>query len=202
MPTILIHELIGYKFAKKHKEYDNKNFYLGLMVPDAVNAYGFASKDERWKAHYRDSDLNKWKENILFFYKENTKKIEASYLIGYFVHVLTDIICDKIYKEDLYPNLVDNGYNYDSAYEYYRKQIEKYENSNLNSPWWEYVKSQIQQGEKIPINNISIQMIEDWIKYTLQKYEKRNFEETEYITDDFAKKVLNEIEKTISEIEL
>ena len=44
MPSILFHELIGYKIAQKYKKYDTNNFYLGLMVPDSVNAYGFASK--------------------------------------------------------------------------------------------------------------------------------------------------------------
>ena len=40
MPSILFHELVGYEFAKKHKNYNNKEFILGIIVPDAVNAYG------------------------------------------------------------------------------------------------------------------------------------------------------------------
>ena len=64
MPSILFHEFIGDKIAKKYKKYDTNNFYLGLMVPDSVNAYGFASKEDRWRTHRRDESLEKWKENI------------------------------------------------------------------------------------------------------------------------------------------
>ena len=79
MPSILFHELVGYKFAKAHREFDKNNFYLGVMVPDSVNAYGFASKEERWKAHKRDVSLDIWTENIVKYYKENSSKYERCY---------------------------------------------------------------------------------------------------------------------------
>ena len=71
MPSILFHELVGYKIASKYKKYDTNNFYLGLMVPDSVNAYGFASKENRWRTHRRDKNLDIWQENVIKFYKEN-----------------------------------------------------------------------------------------------------------------------------------
>ena len=40
-------------------------------------------------------------------------------------------------------------------------------------------------------------MIEDWINYTINKYNNRNYEKEEYLTEDFASDVLNKIEKTI-----
>ena len=80
MPSILFHELVGYKIASKYKKYDTNNFYLGLMVPDSVNAYGFASKENRWRTHRRDKNLDIWQENVIKFYKENKGKFEETYL--------------------------------------------------------------------------------------------------------------------------
>lgn len=197
MPSILFHELVGYKFAKKYKKFDTNNFYLGAMVPDAVNAYGFASKEARWTAHCRDESLDKWQSNIMQFYKTNYGKYEDTYLMGYLVHVLTDILCDKIYSKHFYPDLVKKGFDYHSAYSYYEKAIEKFENNNLKKDWWKEAKEKFQKGEKIPICNISEKMIVDWINYTVSKYEARNYEETGYITIDFVNDVVDEIEDEI-----
>lgn len=197
MPSILFHEFVGYKFAKKYKKYNTNNFYLGLIVPDAVNAYGFASKEKRWNAHFRDEDLDRWQMNVIKFYKENYNKYEDTYLMGYLVHILTDIICDKIYMENLYPDLLRRGFDYHSAYSYYEKSIEKFENNNINENWWKEVKENFQKGDKISINNISEKMINDFVKYTIDKYDDKSFEETEYITVDFVNEVLEIIENVL-----
>jgi hypothetical protein len=194
MPSILFHELIGYKFAKKYKEYDTPNFYLGLMVPDSVNAYGFASKEQRWKVHFRDSNLEIWEKNIIDFYKNNKEKYDKNYITGYFLHVLTDIYCDKVYKNKIYSDLIEKGYNYESAYSYYENEIKKYENSNINEQWWKYVQENLTEAEKIEINGMNQKMIEDWINYNLDKYSKRNYEEADYINDDFANTILEMLE--------
>lgn len=197
MPSILFHELVGHKFTEKHKEYNTPNFFLGVMVPDAVNAYGFASKEKRWEAHFRDSSLEKWKLNAINFYEQNKNKYDEKYVKGYLVHVLTDIFCDKIYQEKLYPKLLENGYNYDTSYSFYEKELEKLENSNINSTWWKEVKNNIQVSDKVEINNIDKKMIEDWIKYTINKYESRNYEKEGHLADNFVNEILDKIEETI-----
>lgn len=193
MPSILFHELIGYKIAQKYKKYDTNNFYLGLMVPDSVNAYGFASKEDRWRTHVRDENLDIWQKNIIKFYQENKKDFEETYLVGYVVHVLTDIICDKIYQNKLYPKLLKEGFDYHTAYSYYEKGIEKFENSNINAEWWKYVKNKFQNGDIQPICGMKKQMILDEVKYTINKYEKRNYEECGFIHDEFADEVVEKI---------
>ena len=197
MQSILFHELVGYQFAQKNKKYDTNNFYLGLMVPDAVNAYGFASKEKRWKTHMRDENLEKWQDNLLNFYKMSYNKYENTYLMGYVIHVLTDIFCDKIYQQKLYPELLKNGYDYHSAYSYYEKAIVKFENSNLHQKWWNEAKEKFQKGEKIPINTISEKMIQDWMDCTITKYQNRSYEKEEYITMDFVNQVLEEINESL-----
>ena len=197
MPSILFHELVGYEFAKKHKNYNNKEFILGIIVPDAVNAYGFASKEKRWESHCRDKDLDKWTSNIIDFYKENRKIYEKYYLMGYLVHVLTDIFCDKIYNEKIYPKLVEEGYNYDTAYKFYEIALEKLENNNINSLWWKEVKESFKNTKKIPISNIDEKMIEDWEKYLIERYSTRQYEKQGYITNDFVDEVIKQIENAL-----
>lgn len=145
MPSILFHELVGYKIAKEEKKYDTNEFFLGLMVPDSVNAYGFASKEDRWRTHVRDKNLEMWQENIIKYYKENKGKYENTYLTGYLVHVLTDIICDKIYQNEIYPKLIEQGYDYNTAYSYYEQSIIKFEKSNINQKWWKEAKEKFQK---------------------------------------------------------
>lgn len=194
MPSIMFHELVGYKFAKKHREFDTDLFYLGLMVPDSVNAYGFASKEKRWKAHFRDSNLDKWQENILNFYKQNINNYERNYLMGYLIHVLTDIICDRIYQNNIYPKLLEKGYSKDQAYKLYEEGIKKFENSNINEQWWQYVKTNFQKANRIEINNIREKMIEDWINYIINNYSNRKYEKEDFIGEWFLNRVLDEIE--------
>lgn len=202
MPAILIHELVAHKIAKKYKKYDTNNFYLGNMIPDSVNAYGFASKEKRWNAHFRSADLNEWKKNIIDFYKRNDTKYENTYLAGYLIHVLTDIICDEIYIKQIYPDLLEKGFNPNSIYEYYRKELTKFENSNVNQEWWEEIKDRIQEADKIPINNIDEKLITDWIDCTIKNYENREYEDVEYITNDFLENVIVEMEKILKEIDI
>ena len=197
MPSILFHELVGYEFVKRHKSCNNKEFILGIIVPDAVNAYGFASKENRWKSHCRDKDLNKWTSNIIDFYKKNEGTYEKYYLMGYLIHVLTDIFCDKIYNEKIYPDLLKKGYNYDSAYRFYEIALEKLENNNIDSLWWKEVKESLKNTKKVPILNIDEKMIEDWEKYLIEKYNERQYENKGYITDEFIEEVIKEIENIL-----
>lgn len=197
MPSILFHELIGYEFAKKYNKFNDKNFFLGVMVPDAVNAYGFASKEKRWAAHFRDKNLNQWTENIINFYNKLYGKYDENYLVGYLIHVLTDIICDEIYKEKIYQKLLKEGYNYETAYSHYNDALIKLENSNINEKWWENIKNKIIQADKIEINNINKKMIEDWIDYVIKKYNERNYEPKGFIDQEFINEVLKKLEEIL-----
>ena len=193
MPSILFHEFVRYRIAEKYEKFDTNNFYLGLMVPDSVNAYGFASKEDRWRTHRRDADLDVWQKNIIDFFYENKGKVEESYLVGYVVHVLTDIACDRIYQNELYPKLLEDGFDYHSAYSYYEKGIEMFENSNIDKAWWSKVKRKFQNADIIPICGMEKQMILDEVKYTIRKYDGRSYEECGFIDEDFAGKVVEEI---------
>lgn len=197
MPSILFHELVGYKIAKKYQKYDTNNFYLGLMVPDSVNAYGFASKEDRWRTHVRDENLDVWQDNIMNFYRKNRKNFEETYFMGYIVHVLTDIICDRIYQTKLYPKLLEDGFDYHTAYSYYESGIVKLENSNINKKWWKEVKEKFLKGNITPILGMDKQMILDEVKYTINKYEAKSYEDCGFLGEEFADEVVEKIVKLL-----
>lgn len=112
---------------------------------------------------------------------------------GYVVHVLTDIICDRIYQKKLYPKLLQEGFDYHSAYSHYEQGIAKLENSNINEKWWKEAKDKFLKADVFPILGMEKQMILDEVKYTVNKYKTRTYEECGFVGDDFVEEVVEEI---------
>jgi len=54
--------------------------------------------------------------------------------------------------------------------------------------------------KKIPINDISEKMIQDWIKYVIDQYDNRHYEQEGYITDTFVEMVLKELDIEIEKL--
>lgn len=107
MPNTVVHEEVGYYLSKK-LNISSYEFYLGLMAPDAVNVEHFASKKERWTSHIRDKDLNIWKENLKTFYEETKNKINHDFLLGYTIHILTDIVYDEYLEEKIHQEILND----------------------------------------------------------------------------------------------
>ncbi len=107
MPNTVVHEEVGYYLSKK-LNISSYEFYLGLMAPDAVNVEHFASKQERWTSHIRDKDLNIWKENLKIFYEETKNKINNDFLLGYTIHILTDIVYDEYLEEKIHQEILND----------------------------------------------------------------------------------------------
>lgn len=196
MPTSLIHLKIGYEYAQKHKEYDNKQFYLGVIAPDAVNLNGFAEKEKRWGAHLRDKNLEIWKNNILNFYKQNKEKNDNSYIYGYFIHVLTDIYFDEKNPDEIFPK-IQLKVGKEKSREEYSKQMDLYECSQLEEKWWKYVEQQLKQSKAETINGIQEQEIEAWKNLILDRYTHKIKEEYDIITPEYLSEIKNELEKYI-----
>lgn len=78
-------------------------FYLGSVSPDSVNIEGHAEKAIRWPAHLRDRDLNVWLGNVKSFWKDNKASAEnISFLKGYLLHIITDIVWDMYFERELF----------------------------------------------------------------------------------------------------
>ena len=134
MPNTVVHEEVGYYLSKK-LDTSSYEYYLGLMAPDAVNVEHFANKQERWTSHVRDKDLNIWKENLKKFYKEEKNKINNDFLLGYTIHILTDIVYDEYFEEKIHKEILKN--NQEKDYWYIKwSDMDKYsfkEQSTINT---------------------------------------------------------------------
>lgn len=95
MPSIMIHEKVGYDLSKK-LHISSYDYYLGLLAPDAPNLNGFAPKEERWMAHQRKQDYEEWKQSLVQFYQKEKNNYSRDFLIGYAIHILTDIVYDDL----------------------------------------------------------------------------------------------------------
>ena len=126
MPNITIHEKIGYELSKELNT-NSYDYYLGLLSPDTPNLNGFGPKEERWASHVRRKDLNEWRNSLKDFYHNNKDKYNKDFLLGYIIHILTDIIFDDYFYRDIRKEIIkDYGCDKDSAHKIMRKDMDKY----------------------------------------------------------------------------
>lgn len=130
MPSTIIHEEVGFYLSKK-LNINSYDYYLGLLAPDAPNLESFASKEERWTAHQRDKDYEKWYNNAKKFYKNNKDNFNKDFLIGYYIHIITDIAYDNILYKQVREEIEKENMNEDGhtimtkdMNNYYFKEIE------------------------------------------------------------------------------
>lgn len=200
MPTSLFHLNVSKKIAEKYPEYDTPNFYIGAIAPDAVNLNGFAERSIRWEAHKRAKDLDEWKQNIIKFFKQEKDNFKKDYLLGYVVHVLTDIVADELYYRDgLYEDIVKNRTSEDKAFGFFKDQIQVYENSQLNEEWWKDIKEKLKNIDAYPINNISKNEIYGWRDKVLNDYSKKTYEPYDYVTPEIVNICFERVIKIIED---
>lgn len=105
MPSSMIHLNIAYSIGKKAgiKQDDMPSLILGSVSPDAVNTGVIqAPKEIRYSAHLRDRDLKIWENNV-FEYAKNCNISDKAFLLGFVIHILTDIKWDELVQ----PSMLD-----------------------------------------------------------------------------------------------
>lgn len=196
MPNIRIHEEVAFIYAKKHKEYDNKQFYLGVLAPDAVNVEGFAPKIERWTSHQRNKDYNTWRENIIKFYKENKDKYNKHFIYGYLFHVLTDIIYDDKYYLDVREKILNDNISLEDSHNIMRQDMDNY-GSNFKE--FDHIKNKLSKiDEYYNILNIDKDQLKKWKEVNLEEVEITKYK---YITRTIIINLEEDVEKELHNIE-
>lgn len=192
MPTSVIHEIVGKKIADKNKYLDNYNYYLGLITPDAVNYKEFAPKEQRWYAHLRDKDLDKWKKNVIDFYYDNKDKYDLNFFRGYICHIITDIVFDDLFYMSVTTQLSKlNLYKHD-AHLYMLKEMDSYMD-DLN---YLYTMNKLKENDELfEIRNIDKDILSKW-KYKIinQQVEMIN---KEFLTPSIINDLAIEVEKEL-----
>jgi len=197
MPNALVHLNVANKIAKKHINLDESQYYLGIIVPDTVNLYGFAEKSKRWAAHIRAKDLNVWESNIIEFYNQNKEKYDNNYLVGYVIHVLTDIVFDRIYEKELLDEIHRRGV-FEDEFEFYHQELRKYEASQIEEKWWKEVVEKLNKAVGIEINSIDADEIEKWRDKKVREYEEKEKMQADMINEELIEKATEQVEEMLS----
>jgi len=197
MPNALVHLNVANKIAKKHINLDESQYYLGIIVPDTVNLYGFAEKSKRWAAHIRAKDLNVWESNIIEFYNQNKEKYDNNYLVGYVIHVLTDIVFDRIYEKELLDKIHRRGV-FEDEFEFYHQELRKYEASQIEEKWWKEVVEKLNKAVGIEINSIDADEIEKWRDKKIKEYEEKEKMQADMINEELIEKATEQVEEILS----
>lgn len=192
MPNTVVHEEVGYYLSKK-LDISSYEYYLGLMAPDTVNVEHFANKQERWTSHVRDKDLNIWKENLKKFYKEERNKINNDFLLGYTIHILTDIVYDEYFEEKIHKEILKN--NQEKDYWYIKwSDMDKYsfkEQSTINTIL-------LKNNNYIEIKNITKEKLLKWKEKYLKN--QSNLNKSLYFNQKIIDNLNIRVEEELKEI--
>lgn len=143
MPITSIHEEVALLLTKKYKYLDTKDFYLGAYAPDSVNLHGFASKELRWTAHQRRQDLNDWRSALRDFYNQEKNNYPKNFLLGYVTHILTDIIFDDYFYDDIKHKMLEDNIPEEKTHPLMGEDMECYTtNSNYKDKIISVLKNQ------------------------------------------------------------
>ena len=150
MASIFTHLYIGKRFIEQDKRRKpSPQFYLGCILPDSVNAHGFAERDARWAAHLRSADIQEWYENNRRFYRQHTGTVDENLLLGFVLHNVTDAALDE--------------------YLLRKPQHGIYKNSTppLDAWWHDEVAPALQQAVPDTLNGLSLDNVKLGIEYVL-----------------------------------
>ena len=185
MPNVMIHEEVGYYLSKKLNK-NSYNYFLGIIAPDAPNTYGFGKKEDRWLAHQRKKDYNEWRNSLKDFYEKEKNNYDEDFLLGYYIHILTDIIYDDyLYlkvKEEILKSTIDK----DKYHEIMRADMDKYYFKEI-----EIIKDILSKENKTyEINGISKELMLEWKSKVLK----------DFASDNTSVYITNEIINTLNEL--
>lgn len=188
MPSCVIHEEVGYYLSKK-LNLNSYDYYLGLLAPDSPNYKSFAEKNVRWIAHQRSSDYNEWRNNIKKLYSKEITNYSKDFILGYYIHILTDIIYDEFIYLKVRKKIIDEGISLDNSHNEMSSDMEKYSFIGIKD-----VINILNSSDKTyDILNISKDIMTLWKERKLVEFNMIN--NSKYITED----IINELNEMVYE---
>ena len=185
MPNVMIHEEVGYFLSNKLNK-NSYNYYLGLLAPDSPNTYGFGKKEDRWLAHQRRREYNEWRNSLKEFYNQEKNNYNEDFLLGYYIHILTDIIYDDFLYLKVREEILKDGYSLEESHDIMRNDMDKYYFNEI-----EEIKNILsKENETFEINGINKELMSKWKDKVLEEFTNKN--ESIYITKELIN-TLNEL---------
>ena len=201
MPSACVHLNIAYMLKEKLKIADIPQFHLGSISPDAVNLEGFAEENIRYAAHIRNRDYNVWKNDIAKFYEQNKDKLNKSFLLGFMVHIYTDIAWDELVQPGLFEYLRSAG----TADEAFKKEkwAELYRLNSLiaQQDFYSQILKSLSTAECTGISTVSADLLERYRDYLAEDYQdKISNEKPNFLTLDMLEKTAAAVLKYVSDL--
>lgn len=185
MPNIMIHEEVGHYLSKKINK-NSYNFFLGILAPDSPNTYGFGKKEDRWLAHQRRKDYDEWRSALKEFYQKEKTNYDEDFLLGYYIHILTDIIYDDFLYLKVREEILKDNHTLEESHDIMRNDMDKYYFNEI-----EDIKSILNKDNTTyEINGISKELMSEWKEKVLREINNKN--ESIYITQEIID-TLNEL---------
>lgn len=191
MPSAVIHEKVGYNLGKKFS-LNSYAYYLGLLAPDAPNLNGFAPKKDRWQAHIRRENLKEWNTALLKFYLKNKENYPKDFLLGYYIHILTDIIFDEYIYLNIRTEIELQGYK-ENAHQIMSNDMESYYFIEF-----EDIKRILKKNQtSYNINNISKELLNAWKEKIISSSKRNN--QVKFVTEKVIENLTEMVAKRLVE---
>lgn len=191
MPGPITHLQAAYYYNVRQEKKYPAEIYLGSISPDSVNVDGFAPKEKRWPAHLRDSNLKVWLNNAKEFYNLNTGKTDEAFLRGYILHLITDIVWDMYFNDEIYKKLLSVGVNKENLKDERWNELYGYEQLQVGTDWYDEILECVKSAKTIEIGTLKVEEIEilreNVIFNRLQKGNNPKFIDEKHMLSFFAK---------------
>lgn len=127
MASSVIHMCVAKKINEKLK-YDENMLLLGSIAPDTSKHVGETKTRSHFYDDYGNIDIDK-------FLRKYKDKLNEPFIMGYFIHLYTDLLWDKYFISDIVEKgsiKLLNGEKIDNSPELYKKLIyNDYTNLNI-----------------------------------------------------------------------
>lgn len=160
MPSTMIHLYVAKSACEKYSIINKSEFYLGSIASDTVNLNGFASREDRYSAHFRDDNESVWIKNLDNFFENEKSDDEKKndFLRGLMLHNIVDIAWDEYCQEDIfkYLNQVSPNLPGEKFWELRWNYIYSFDTNALKSDWWtKDVRTSLLKAKPYSFSNVS-----------------------------------------------
>lgn len=174
MPLPMIHLAVAREYAIENIILlDCPEYYLGSISPDAIHMRVNIQKNDKEITHlFAEGDL--WRANVIEFIRKNKFKTNYDFILGYGIHILTDIIwSETLYKKFELEYKKDPAPVQDIRWAYYndtdKLDFKLYEELEWRQKVWELLK----RAKAIGIEGIlNSDEIDAWKNRTLHWFDK------------------------------
>ena len=131
-------------------------------------------------------DYNEWRNSLNEFYQKEKNNYDEDFLLGYYIHILTDIVYDDFLYLKVREEILKDNHSLEESHDIMRDDMDKYYFNEI-----EDIKDILNKDNiTYEINGISKELMSEWKEKVLKGLNNKN--ESIYITQEIID-TLNEL---------